>query len=348
MARGRGFKEYLGFGVESTNGTAVAATSWLKVLGNTPRVDRQPTEDPILREDMATEVLYMAEGSGFDTNLRVNYEGHELLYHSLLGTYNFTDLTTAGLHTFTYNPTDTHDFLEGLTLYSNQGLPTDPGVGDNDGIRIAGCLPTQCTWTFNARDYLREAWTFEGAGHSWTPNQTPTFPTVVPVLGRHAGTTGGSAGAKIGFTAGTTNVSVRSGTITFAMPRDEDGYVYGNTVRPRMERTGPPVIEFEFECEMDDQTKGGKELLEDIAGDSPGASAPHELSITHETGDNIPGHTGPYSWKITGNFYVFGQPASVQDNGLVRFNLTGRFTYDSGGARPTVQLQNGTTTKVTS
>ncbi len=334
MTKGRGYREALGIGVETTNGTRVAATSFLRVLAATPNQDLNPSEDPVLQEEMTTRLDYMAEQGALDVNLRANYEGHELLYHALMGTYTFTNNTTYGTHAFAYNPSGTHDFIEGLSLWSTQGLP----VGDDGGVLVGG-VPSQLVVELQPRDYVRESWSFIGGGIEWATIPTPTFPTRLPVLGRHAG----NASVIISQAA----VAMRSARITFNFARDEDTYNYGDSIRTRAERVDRPRIVLEAEVEWDSATSAGQDLLKDLG--NYGAAGEHVVSIAHASDDDIPGAGVKYQWVFSGRFDVQGDLPSVQDNGLVRTNLRGVIVQgDSSPADPTITVQNSITAAVTS
>lgn len=330
MTIGRGYREALGIGVETTHNTSVAATSFLRVLSATPTQDLNPSVDPVLQETLPARLDYMAELANLDVNLRANYEGHELLYHALFGTYDFTDNTTHGTHKFSWDPSSTHDFIEGLSMWTTQGLP----VGD-DGAVVIGCVPSQCVFEFQPRDYVRESWSFIGGGVEWSTIPTPTFPTRLPVLGRHAG----NASVIIGPVA----VTLRSGRLTIGTPRDEDTYNYGEKIRTRAEIIDRPQFTFEGEVEWDSATNAGQDLLKDLG--AYGASGPHTLAIAHASDDNIPGAATKYGFNFVGEFDVMGDLPSVQDNGLVRTNLRAQLT---GGTVPALTITNSITTEVTS
>lgn len=331
MTKGRGYREALGLGVEVANGTKVAASSFLRVLSATPTQDLNPQVDPVLQETLPDRLDYMAELANLDVNLRANYEGHELLYHALFGTYEFTDNTTYGSHVFKWDPSGTHDFIEGLSAWTTQGLP----VGD-DGAVVVGCVPSQCVFEFAPRDYVREAWNFVGGGVEWDAIPTPTFPSRLPILGRHAG----NATVAIGLAS----VVMRSGRLTIATPRDEDTYNYGDSIRTRAEIVDRPQFTFEAEVEWDSASNAGQDLLKDLG--NYGAAGPHTLIIGHNSDNDIPGAVGTqYGWTFLGEFDILGDLPSVQDNGLVRTNVRGQLT---GGTIPRITLTNSITTEVTS
>jgi hypothetical protein len=311
----------------------VAASSFLRVLAATPTQDLNPSEDPVLQEEITARLDYMAELANLDVNLRVNYEGHELLYHALLGTYNFTDMTTYGIHIFDYDPSDTHDFVEGLSMYTTQGLPVAA-----DGAVVVGCVPSQLVIEFQPRDYVREAWSFVGGGVEWTTIPTPTFPTRLPVIGRHAGN--GTV------TIGNAAVSLRSGRVTLTFPRDEDTYNYGDSIRTRPERIDRPRITFEGEVEWDNASNAGQDLMKDLG--NYGAAGEHAMTISHLSDDDIPGAGVKYGFTFAADFDVMGDLPSVQDNGLVRANLRATVVTGTSPSPPSITVTNSITTQVTS
>jgi hypothetical protein len=300
----------------------------------TPRHDASPASDPELAETMDAAVDYMAESSGMDVNLRANYEGQELFWHALLGTYTFNvDTPGAGdnQHIFSYDPAGTHDFIEGFSLYGDLGLAAADAAGNCPVI--AGALPTQAVIEMNPRDYMRLAWTFAGAKQTWAAAPTATFPTRLPVLGRNASTPVISNSA----------VKFRSARITISLARDEDRFVYGQDYRAKALRVDKLRAQISAEVEIDTTASAGLDLWQDLQ--ARGASAPHNLAISHSSDGTISGGTQPYSFAVSGAFGLRAVGNSVQDGGVVMASIEGELLSST---TLSVTITNGIGSQVTS
>lgn len=331
---GRGMFTAVGFAQESAFGTYTAPTNFLRVIGVTPNNKTVSAVDPVLMEEMDEEVFYMQNEGGMDLIVRNNYEGEELLWHSLLGTYAYSVGTGSEYdHQFKYDPADTHDFLTSLSVQAQ--LFNENGASNASARALTGAHVTRAVIEGNANDFLRTTFTLFGQKISIQDAAAPTFPARLPVLGPRCTT----------FQLGNTAVKATDWRITIDVPRAEGRFHYGSQEAAEAVRVDRLRGTLEATVELDMTSNAGWDLLNDFTNAPGSAASRQNLAISHTTVGNVDA-TAPYSMSILGDFYVTGDEPSVQDPGIVTVNLRGTLVTD-GSIDFAVNFHNGVLGQVT-
>lgn len=330
----RGMHTAVGFAQEAVFGTFLPSTNFLRVVGVTPNNKTVSAVDPVLSEEMDEEVYFMQNEGGLDLVVRNNYEGEELLWHSLLGTYNYSVGTGAEYnHGFIYDPSDTHDFLTGLSIYAS--FFNETGALNASARALKGAHVTRAVIEGNANDFLRTTFTLFGQQISIQDAAAPTFPERLPVLGPRSTV----------FTLGNTAVKSSDWRITIDVPRAEGRFHYGAQKAAEAVRVDRIRASIEATVELDMTSNAGWALLNQFTNAPATVPTRQNLIITHTTVGLVDA-TAPYSMAIIGDFYVTGDEPSVQDPGIVTFNMRGTLVNDGTNAL-TVTFHNGVLGQVT-
>ena len=342
MNLGLGLKSLIGFAPESAWGTFVDPTHFSRCISLTPTNKTTTATDPEMTEDMDVGVYWMINDAGCDIVMNNLYEGDELFWHSLLGKYDFTQPQAGeGSHLFSYDPSNAASYtLPGLSI--GACFFEAPDTGDNRWIGMEGGHVTKVVVEGNANDFLRTTWTL--TGKSWkvptdSTFSTPTYPARLPVLGVHAGNSGGA------FKLGDTAVKAADWRLTLEVPRAEGRYHYGQSAVAEPVRVDKLRGTIEATCELDLTTDAGWDLYKQSLIEPETAQTKQNLEITH-IGSTIV--SADYKYGFQGDFLVMGDSPSISDGGIVTFNLRGNLIDDSasvGGV--TVNIINSTDAKVT-
>lgn len=329
----RGMFTSFGFAQESTYGTLAAAAHWLRVLGVTPSNNKKSAVDPVLSEHMDEEVYYFQDQGSLDVALRENYEGHELLWHALLGTYNYTLAASGeGQHELKYDPDDTHDFVTGLSCHWPMGATTSASQRALSGAHV-----TRAVIEGDPEDFLRTTFSLLGQKLQKTTNASPSYPSRLPVLGARA----------TSFTLGHANVKCNNWRISIEVPRIGDRAHYGNQSVSEPVRVDKLRGTIEAQIEFNTGTTAGAHLLDELHTAGVTATPTRQsFDVQHTTIGNISGGANPYEMNINGDFYVIGDEPSVQSSGLVTANLRGTLVTD-GSQDFAVTYRNGVLAQVT-
>ena len=338
---GLGLKSLIGFAPEATWGaTFTSPTHFSRVISLTPNNKTTTATDPEMTEDMDTGVYWMINDAGCDIVMNNLYDGEQLFWHSLLGTYTYSDLVAAeeGLHAFTYDPTGDHDFLPGLAI--GACFFEAPETADSRWIGMNGGHVTKAVIEGDANDFLRT--TFTLAGKAWkvagAAGYTPTYPARRPVLGVHGGTAGGT------FIIGNTAVKASDWRVTLEVPRAEGRYHYGESAVAEPVRVDKLRGTVEATIELDITTSAGWDLYKQAIIEPETAQTVQTLTIIHDNGELISSSQN-YRFTIDGDFLVMGDSPTISDAGIVTFNLRGNLV--NNGNDIIVSMANGTSAKVT-
>ena len=171
----------IGFGSESTYGTAVSRTNWLPLISSSLTRTIEKVPRPTLRVGSAGAMrrknYVQADNAGGSFSCEASYESVGLLLHNLLG----ASATTGGSAPYTHTYTIADDVPTGLTIENNRGTGTSEvfeGCRLNSGtIAVSAGSVMTCEFDVIAETSATRA----SAG-------TPSFSaTDAPVLHSHAG-----------------------------------------------------------------------------------------------------------------------------------------------------------------
>jgi hypothetical protein len=169
MSQGFGHNSFVGFGVESTWGTAVASTKFLEIQKENFKADfGHRMSKPSLRgvsQAHRTKSKTKVEG-GFE--FQVPTDGAELLFKNLLGAN-----TTTGAGPYTHTMTGAAAMLTGLTF----NVCRDPAIAASSGFAYAGCQISKLTLKQAIEDFLIANIEVVGKTQSFIANETATYPT---------------------------------------------------------------------------------------------------------------------------------------------------------------------------
>jgi hypothetical protein len=348
---GLGLKSLMGFAKEAFwagtgavgDGNFTDPTNFSRIISITPENKTTNAVDPEMSENMDTGVYWMIGEAGCEVVMNNLYEGEELFWHSLLGSYTYTELEAlyVGNHTMSYNPTTGgHDFCNlaiGASFF-------EQSPGSNRWIGMTGGKVTRAVVEGNANDFMRT--TFTLTGQKWKvvddTNITPiTYPARLPVLGVEAGNAGGQ------FAVGGANVKADTWRLTLELPRAEGRYHYGSNFVAEPTFVDHLQGTIEANVELDLNTSAGWELYQETLAPPEGALTTWPISIGHATSYNIPDQAGTtkYNYAFSGKFQVEGEQPAISDAGIVRFPLRGRLVaHTVGGSEFSVSTTNGIAT----
>jgi hypothetical protein len=216
MARARGYKGFIGMGKETTYGTAVAATNYLRIKSES-MTNNLPTEfdqalgslhkrgpftgKKIVRGDITTDLYY---------------NGLELLMYMLFG-YNNTPAVASSCGTWTWSSNAEAAALPvGLTINVNRDIAK---------FVFAGCFVEQARFNLVAADIAEVVWSMVGQTQTSTSDtcDTASYPADAPVLA--------TAGVFKFNDQATARTNIKSGSIIIKnILAAEDYHVCGNTI----------------------------------------------------------------------------------------------------------------------
>lgn len=329
---GVGLREFINFGKETTNGTAVVPTRSLRIVSHTLGLDQSELESDDLAEDYhSTDELHhgIAKVPG-DVVVEAAYLGEELFYHDLLGTYTFTlNSPAAGQHShkFWFRPDLAHDFIPGLTI---EGMVSISGALKQ--VKWTGMHVARLVQQLNAGGFLGNTWTFIGRDETAVTAAAAAFPARNKVRSNQASLVQiGAAAAK-----------VYGGTITWGLPRDEERNHYGQASIREAIKNGRPMCTFEGEMEWSNDAADEAFDLYELYRSRSTTTKP--VLITH-AGPTLGGGTYGHNTGLP-QCRVMRATRPVQDRGIIKATITMR-SSGVGANAPYIELVNNTGAQVT-
>jgi len=217
---GRGHKSYLQFGVETTYGTAVAATHKVEVISMKVDPIIGVIRDPSLYDAVARRALYQG-GLMYKGNfvIRCNYSGLGVLWKAALGA-----VATTGVGPYVHVFKESAD-LPSLTLQMIEG-----NIPATQYQRVDGAIITSMTirGTAGQGDDGMVQVEFEVLAKNKlnvasAPTTITNFPALAPVLFHHATVVDNGTGDT------SSDIRVRSFEISHRSPFTEDRFYLGAT-----------------------------------------------------------------------------------------------------------------------
>lgn len=316
MGQVYGYNTWLGWGEESTYGTAVAAAKYAEIEKESVKDEGSKYEfKPLLRyRSQARKILGKANPAGAIT-LPVLWTGLEQLFKHGFGSAGTTG-PASSLYTHTFSlaaqpPT-------GLTVFLNRD---SEGLTGNTAFRINGSRINKLTLRQNVGEWLMMDVDLIGRQREQAAKPTPTFPTFDPVDWAMVAT-------KAINPAGTNmDVPMRSFELTIENGLHQDGYRLGSRYRALLGAgDGQRKVTWKIEAEFNDNalyayylnnTDSGLDLKmvwrKDPSNATPSTTNP-ELTVTlpkcvFDGEDPSIENPGPKYLQITGTAYL-----SASDN----------------------------------
>jgi hypothetical protein len=173
----------IGFGAESTYGTAVSRTNWRPLISSSLTRTIEKVPRPTLRVGSAGAMrrshYVQSDNAGGSFSVEASYESIGLLLHNLLGASSST--TGSAPYTHTYTIAD--DVPTGLTIENVRGTGTSEV--------LEGCRLNSGTFAVSAGGVMTCEFDVIGETGAATPRGsagTPNFSTTdAPILHSHAG-----------------------------------------------------------------------------------------------------------------------------------------------------------------
>jgi hypothetical protein len=176
-------KQYLGLGVETTVGTAVAPTRYLEALTESIQLEQNYDRIETLRSFSTQQVVLLNRAVKGDSEILANYNGIGMLYKYLLGS---VDTATGSVNTHTFP--------------SSAGIPSTDRIGSALTVcvrrgaalfwKYAGMKPVSLAHGFGTDQASRMTWGWLGqsAAFSTTGSDATSgsYPTLLPMSPSHA------------------------------------------------------------------------------------------------------------------------------------------------------------------
>ena len=138
MTIGVAANSWVAYAPETVWGTPVAATHFLRFKGESMSLVQDAIRTEAFRAGYQPTVAFSNKHTEGDIIVEPAFQGRELWYHALFGTYTVSDVGTQDWeHLFEYDvDAGAHDFISGLTIEVVRGI-------EAKAFEYAGCLPTQ-------------------------------------------------------------------------------------------------------------------------------------------------------------------------------------------------------------
>ena len=324
-----GSSSYLGFGGETTYGTAGTIDQWLKVISMNPS-DAKPNFVSRSRRSSAPKKIYFGQKRAeMELVAEELYTGTELFWHSLLGGYTFSaDTPVASAHT--------HTFLFGGSYPTGITLEPYLGLTGAYAYQLLGMQVTKARIEITEEQPLAITWSFVGQQEATAPvtASSPTYPADDLLLPNDV----------TALTLGGTAANVLSGFVEITNPRAASRMHYGAGAVAEPVVNGPLSIQFQLTMEWEANTvnEDAQELYADFKSETTSGA----MALNFQ-GPLITGATYN-TWGLTlPEVTIVGETPTVQDDDIVQSTITGIGTIGGGGAPMTLILVNETGSQVT-
>jgi len=294
---------YLGFGGESSWGSAGTIDEWTRVISMTPQNAKSNFISATRRAGMPRKVYFGAERAELEVVTPLMFNGHELFWAALFGTYTFSsDLPVVSAYTHEFEIGD--DTITGITFQPHFGL------GGTNDYKYTGMMPYKVRIELGTESEVTTTWSFAGKQETAPVVEAPpTFPEEVVALNNDAAivTIGGASGAY-----------VQSGFIEIERPRAMNRFLYGQTAAGRPIVNGPLNVNFQFTVEYDTASASVGSYDDFRTGTQGG-----RLTLAMISSQIITGATNYNFTFDVDQVQVVGDTPSVQDDGIVPLTITG-------------------------
>ena len=242
MAQIHGYNTWLGWGKETTYGTAVAATKYIEIEKESMREGRKYLQKPILRTLSRSRKIAGKQDPQGSITAPVMWTGMEHLFENAMGVSSFA---TTGAGPYTHTGALKAAVPVGLTLNINRDAAA---TGAGTCYKYSGCHISKLTLSQKVEEWLMMEAEFLGVAQTQFTVPTPSFPTFDPV--------DYSQMTVYAINPASSNViiPIRSLSITIDNKYAADGYRLGANYRQVMNREAQREVSFEFECEMNSES----------------------------------------------------------------------------------------------
>lgn len=169
MALGHGYNSWLGVGVQTVFGTAVAASKWLELNSDSLKYKKGKAQKPSLRGLSANRVVDMKKNVEGGIGIQLPFSGAEVLLKHAFGAVN-----TSGAGPYTHTFSLAQALLVGLTLEVNRD---SAAIGGSSSFRYDGCHVSKWTLKQEVEDFLMLELDIVGREQTLIAVSTPTFAT---------------------------------------------------------------------------------------------------------------------------------------------------------------------------
>lgn len=239
MATAFGTNAWLGFGEESTYGTAVSPTKYIEITEDNLQGKQSLIAIPTLRSPSQNQRTYSKKSVEGSFKCSLGYSGFERLLKHALGTVATTG-PTSSVYTHTFSLATA--LPTGLTLHVNRD---SAALGGNSAFEYRGCQITKMSLRC-APEQILEA-EFEVIGQDWgnVAVATPTFPSFEAIDWTHL----------ITCTFSSTSVNVKELEFVLENNLASDRYKLGTRLRQGLGRNGPRKVTLKVTTEFDSLTQ---------------------------------------------------------------------------------------------
>ena len=237
MSQGFGYAAWVGFGVESTYGTAVSRTKFFEFdsesldfkMGYTPKNSVRSSDL------MATRAVKTKKEVSGAIDFAVSYSNMEVLFKHALGTNN-----TTGAGPYTHALTLASALPTGLSIEVNRDAAN---VGAGSSWLYEGCQIDSLTLSHEPESWLMASFEFVGEDSSNTTVSTPTIATF-----------DGISWDELVVTLNGVTIDVMSYELKLSNNLAKDRFKLGSRVRKGLGRSGPREVTGTLKMEYDAKT----------------------------------------------------------------------------------------------
>lgn len=237
MALAFGYDSWVGFATESTWGTRVAPSKFIRILEESMKLDQSRIAKPSLGSASQNRSVRSKRSVSGSISTQVGYNGIETLLKHTFGSVNtvLLEASTSWTHTFSL----TNALPTGLTLHVNRDA-ADLGTA----YEYEGCQVEKLTLKQDVEDFLIATFDFQGEDEATQAVATPTFPTF-------AGADWELMSAQINATT----LKPRSVEITLENNLATDRFQLGSRLRRGLGRGSQRKLSGKIEVELDSTTE---------------------------------------------------------------------------------------------
>ena len=296
MATGFGTNAWIGYGEESTYGTAVSTTKYAEIMEESIQGKQSIIGIETLRsasKSQVTKSKLSVEGS---VKMALGYEGYERLLKHALGKNTTTGPT---LSVYTHAIELDSNLPTGLTLVVNRDASN---LGAGTAFQSSGCQITKATFRQAPEQLLEAEFEFLGSGWANIAVPSPTFTTFQPIDWTQI----------VVCDLGGTTVKCKEFELTVENALSSDRYILGNRSRVGLGRSGSRTITAKLVTELENLT------LYNLYKNQTATNFSIEWS-------NALTGAALRRFRMDGNCYVQGDDPSVSDAGPIELTLNLEF-----------------------
>jgi hypothetical protein len=232
MALGFGHESWVGFASESTWGTRVAPSKFLRITEESLKLDQSRIARPSLGVTSQNRSVKSKKAVNGGITVQGSYNGLETLLKHAFGGVN-TTLAEASVYDHAYSLTNA--LPTGLTLHVNRDAAN---IGT--AYEYEGCMIEKLTISQSVEDFAQFKFEFQGEDEAAFAVATPTFPTFV-----------GMDWEQLTVNVNSVNIKPISWEMVIENPLASDRYQMGNRARKGLGRSAVRKITGKIDAEYD-------------------------------------------------------------------------------------------------